>query len=168
MIVDLDFSDGNLKMLVADRVLNRPRPPLPIDDGVKRGLDAYSAKTGAEFIMTGFFEHPVIPFAGAYIDALLDDQIVHVMTVSVEDHLHLVATGKLEDWWEDELTWMLACSKRKSCKVISYNKDVDKVWQLFVKDFKPTEKQLNDVQLKVDKFEQKISELALKMEAMRG
>lgn len=91
-------------------------------DQEENAITAYENETGNFVKGTGLIDHPVIKLSGASPDGLigLDGQI-EVKCPATTTHLNTLLTKEVPAEYIPQITWQLACTRRKWCDFISFD-----------------------------------------------
>lgn len=91
-------------------------------DHEPQAIAEYEVLTGAFVKGTCLIDHPTIPFSGASPDGLIgEDGQIEAKCPSSTTHLNTLITREVPDEYIPQITWQLACTKRKWCDFISYD-----------------------------------------------
>lgn len=85
-------------------------------------IAAYENETGNFVVGTGLIDHPTIKMSGASPDGLVDqDGQLEVKCPSSQAHLNTILTQEVPSEYVPQITWQLACTRRKWCDFVSYD-----------------------------------------------
>lgn len=96
-------------------------------------IAAYENETGNFVIGTGLIDHPVIKMSGASPDGLVGkDGQIEAKCPSSQTHLNTILTKEVPAEYVPQITWQLACTRRKWCDFVSYDPRLPEHLQLVV------------------------------------
>jgi putative phage-type endonuclease len=114
---------------------------------------AYEAHTGAIVEETGFIDHPTIRNTGASPDGLIyPDGIVEIKCPESTTHLETLLHRKLDDKYNWQIQWQLACTQRAWCDFVSYDPRYKPAMQLFIARVARNDELIKLMQLEVRSF----------------
>lgn len=94
---------------------------------------AYENFTGNFVIETGLIDHPAIKLSGASPDGLVDkDGQLEVKCPSSQTHLNTILTQDVPNEYIPQITWQLACTRRKWCDFVSFDPRLPEHLQLVI------------------------------------
>ena len=83
---------------------------------------AYENATGNFVTETGLIDHPVIKMSGASPDGLIaKDGQIEAKCPATTTHLNTLLTKEVPADYIPQITWQLACTRRKWCDFISFD-----------------------------------------------
>jgi hypothetical protein len=114
---------------------------------------AYEAHTGAIVEETGFIDHPAIKNTGASPDGLIyPDGIVEIKCPESTTHLETLLHRKVDDKYNWQMQWQLACTQRAWCDFVSYDPRYKPAMQLFIVRIARNDELIKLMQLEVSSF----------------
>jgi len=124
-------------------------------------ITAYENETGAFVCETGFIDHPVISNSGASPDGLIGkDGQIEAKCPSTTTHINTLLTRKVPDKYMPQITWQLACTRRKWCDFISFDPRLPKHLQIVVIRVLASDLDISGIEKSVLSFNRSV-ELAL-------
>lgn len=91
-------------------------------DQEENAIAAYENETGNFVKGTGLIDHPVIKLSGASPDGLIGlDGQAEVKCPATTTHLNTLLTKEVPAEYIPQITWQLACTRRKWCDFISFD-----------------------------------------------
>lgn len=123
-------------------------------------IAAYENETGNFVVGTGLIDHPTIKMSGASPDGLVDqDGQLEVKCPSTQTHLNTVLTGEVPNEYVPQITWQLACTRRKWCDFVSYDPRLPEHLQLVIIRVFAENLDIAGIEQSVIKFNQKINQI---------
>ena len=123
-------------------------------------ITAYENETGAFVCETGFIDHPVISNSGASPDGLVGkDGQIEVKCPSTTTHINTLLTRKVPDEHMPQITWQLACTRRKWCDFVSYDPRLPEHLRLVVIRVNAEDLDIAGIEQSVIRFNQKIDQI---------
>ena len=123
-------------------------------------IAAYENETGNFVIGTGLIDHPVIKMSGASPDGLVDqDGQLEVKCPSSQTHLNTILTKEVPSEYVPQITWQLACTRRKWCDFVSYDPRLPEHLQLVVIRVFAKDLDIAGIEQSVIRFNQKIDQI---------
>lgn len=123
-------------------------------------IAAYENETGNFVIGTGLIDHPAIKMSGASPDGLVDqDGQLEVKCPSSQTHLNTILTQEVPSEYVPQITWQLACTRRKWCDFVSYDPRLPEHLQLVVIRVNAEDLDIAGIEQSVIKFNQKIDQI---------
>lgn len=123
-------------------------------------IAAYENETGNFVVGTGLIDHPTIKMSGASPDGLVDqDGQLEVKCPSSQTHLNTVLTGEVPNEYVPQITWQLACTRRKWCDFVSYDPRLPEHLRLVVIRVNAEDLDIAGIEQSVIKFNQKIDQI---------
>jgi YqaJ-like viral recombinase domain len=114
---------------------------------------AYEAATGQIVGPEMFVTHPTIEFAGATPDGTIDDDgLVEFKVPLTHNFVDWVLDGGVPEQHIAQLTWQLACTRRKWVDFCAYCPEFPGVAGLHIVRYQPTDAQIADLEAKVREF----------------
>ena len=127
-------------------------------------ITAYENETGAFVCETGFIDHPVISNSGASPDGLVGkDGQIEVKCPSTTTHINTLLTRKVPDEHMPQITWQLACTRRKWCDFVSYDPRLPEHLRLVVIRVNAEDLDIAGIEQSVIRFNQKIDQIIAKL-----
>lgn len=125
-------------------------------------ITAYENLTGNFVAGTGLINHPYIEMSGASPDGLVDeDGQLEVKCPNSQTHLNTILTKKVPQEYVPQITWQLACTKRKWCDFVSYDPRLPIHLQLVVIRVFAEELDIDAIEQSVMEFNRKINIIIL-------
>lgn len=123
-------------------------------------IAAYENETGNFVIGTGLIDHPVIKMSGASPDGLVDqDGQLEVKCPSSQTHLNTILTQEVPSEYVPQITWQLACTRRKWCDFVSYDPRLPEHLRLVVIRVNAEDLDIAGIEQSVIRFNQKIDQI---------
>lgn len=157
--------------LIAERLSNKPQDNFS-NAAMQWGVDneeaarlAYSFVTGNVVEEVGFIDHPTIAMSGASPDGLVGvDGLVEIKCPNTATHIKFLETGKIETRYRYQMTWQMACTKRKWCDFVSYDPRLPDGFSLRAERVHLDTKLLGEIESEIKSFlkglDQKIKNLS--------
>ena len=102
-------------------------------DQEENAIAAYENETGNFVKGTGLVDHPVIKLSGASPDGLINlDGQIEVKCPATTTHLNTLLTKEVPAEYIPQITWQLACTRRKWCDFISFDPRLPEHLQLVI------------------------------------
>ena len=123
-------------------------------------ITAYENETGNFVVGTGLVNHPAIKMSGASPDGLVDqDGQLEVKCPSSQTHLNTILTQEVPSEYVPQITWQLACTRRKWCDFVSYDPRLPEHLQLVVIRVNAEDLDIAGIEQSVIRFNQKIDQI---------
>ncbi|WP_166167923.1 lambda exonuclease family protein [Acinetobacter sp. SA01] len=123
-------------------------------------ITAYENETGSFVIGTGLIDHPIIKMSGASPDGLVDqDGQLEVKCPSTQTHLNTILTNEVPAEYIPQITWQLACTRRKWCDFVSFDPRLPKYLQLVIIRVFAKDLDIAGIEQSVIRFNQKIDRI---------
>jgi len=120
--------------------------------------------TGQEFI-----QHPTIKRAGASPDGLiLEDGSAEFKCPDTHTFIGYILNAIIPRPYRLQVTWQLACSRRKWCDFVAFDPDLPKEYGYLQIRFTPTEKEILELEQEVLKFDAEVEALIVAIKSKRG
>lgn len=127
-------------------------------------ITAYENETGNFVIGTGLVNHPAIKWSGASPDGLVDqDGQLEVKCPNSQTHLNTILTKEVPNEYIPQITWQLACTRRKWCDFVSYDPRLPEYLQLIIIRVFAEELDIAGVEQSVIKFNTKIDQIIFEL-----
>lgn len=95
---------------------------------------AYENETGTFVKEVGLIDHPAISMSGASPDGMVNaDGQLEIKCPSTTTHLNTILAQEVPAEHIPQITWQLACTRRKWCDFVSYDPRLPEHLQLFIK-----------------------------------
>lgn len=131
-------------------------------------IAAYENETGNFVIGTGLIDHPTIKMSGASPDGLVDqDGQLEVKCPSSQTHLNTILTQEVPTEYVPQITWQLACTRRKWCDFVSYDPRLPEHLQLVVIRVNAEDLDIAGIEQSVIKFNQKIDQIIAELDPQK-
>lgn len=118
-------------------VQEESKPTGPMQWGIDQepyAITAYENETGLFVKDVGLIDHPVIEMSGASPDGLVGkDGQLEIKCPATSTHLNTILAQEVPAEHIPQITWQLACTRRKWCDFVSYDPRLPKHLQLFIK-----------------------------------
>ena len=129
-------------------------------DQEENAIAAYENETGNFVKGTGLIDHPVIKLSGASPDGLVNlDGQIEAKCPSSQTHLNTILTKEVPAEYVPQITWQLACTRRKWCDFVSYDPRLPEHLQLVVIRVNAEDLDIAGIEQSVIKFNQKIDQI---------
>jgi predicted phage-related endonuclease len=120
--------------------------------------EAYTKLTGYVVEEVGFVDHPTIGMAGASPDGLIgEDGLLEIKCLIKANHIEILLTENLEKY-ALQMHWQMACTGRQWCDFVSFNPELPKDMQLFIKRLHRNEETIKKTEREVSIFLEEIEE----------
>lgn len=117
----------------------------------------YELARDVEVEQIGYAHHPRINRTGASPDGLVgNDGLVEIKCPKTDTHLKYLLGGVVPEEYIPQMMWQMACTGRKWCDFVSYDRRVPEDLSLFVVRLERDEKVIAEMEAGVEQF---ISEL---------
>ena len=127
-------------------------------------ITAYENETGNFVVGTGLVDHPAIKMSGASPDGLVDqDGQLEVKCPNSQTHLNTVLTKEVPSEYIPQITWQLACTRRKWCDFVSYDPRLPEYLQLVIIRVFAKDLDIAGIEQSVIKFNQKIDQIVAEL-----
>ncbi len=111
-------------------------------------------------IGTGLIDHPAIKMSGASPDGLVDqDGQLEVKCPNSQTHLNTVLTKEVPAEYISQITWQLACTRRKWCDFVSFDPRLPEYLQLVIIRVFAKDLDIAGIEQSVIRFNQKIDQI---------
>jgi putative phage-type endonuclease len=131
-------------------------------------IAAYENETGNFVVGTGLIDHPAIKMSGASPDGLVDqDGQLEVKCPSTQTHLNTILTQEVPSEYVPQITWQLACTRRKWCDFVSYDPRLPEHLQLVVIRVNAEDLDIAGIEQSVIKFNQKIDQIICELDPQK-
>lgn len=123
-------------------------------------IAAYENETGNFVVGTGLIDHPTIKMSGASPDGLVDqDGQLEVKCPGSQTHLNTILTQEVPSEYVPQITWQLACTRRKWCDFVSYDPRLPEHLRLVVIRVNAEDLDIAGIEQSVIRFNQKIDQI---------
>lgn len=127
-------------------------------------ITAYENETGNFVVGTGLVNHPAIKMSGASPDGLVDqDGQLEVKCPNSQTHLNTILTKEVPGEYIPQITWQLACTRRKWCDFVSYDPRLPEYLQLVIIRVFAKDLDIAGIEQSVIKFNQKIDQIVAEL-----
>ena len=127
-------------------------------------ITAYENETGNFVVGTGLINHPAIKMSGASPDGLVDqDGQLEVKCPNSQTHLNTILTKEVPSEYIPQITWQLACTRRKWCDFVSYDPRLPEYLQLVIIRVFAKDLDIAGIEQSVIKFNQKIDQIVAEL-----
>ena len=128
-------------------------------------IAAYENETGNFVVGTGLIDHPAIKMSGASPDGLVDqDGQLEVKCPGSQTHLNTILTQEVPSEYVPQITWQLACTRRKWCDFVSYDPRLPEHLQLVVIRVNAEDLDIAGIEQSVIRFNQKIDQIIYELD----
>ena len=128
-------------------------------------IAAYENETGNFVVGTGLIDHPAIKMSGASPDGLVDqDGQLEVKCPGSQTHLNTILTQEVPSEYVPQITWQLACTRRKWCDFVSYDPRLPEHLQLVVIRVFAEDLDIAGIEQSVIRFNQKIDQIVAELD----
>ncbi len=128
-------------------------------------IAAYENETGNFVVGTGLIDHPAIKMSGASPDGLVDqDGQLEVKCPGSQTHLNTILTQEVPAEYVPQITWQLACTRRKWCDFVSYDPRLPEHLQLVVIRVNAEDLDIAGIEQSVIRFNQKIDQIVAELD----
>jgi putative phage-type endonuclease len=84
--------------------------------------EAYEFLTGNSVNQVGFIPHPTIQMSGASPDGMVgEDGLIEIKCPNTSTHIETLLGRAVPSKYVAQMTWQLACTRRKYCDFVSYD-----------------------------------------------
>lgn len=127
-------------------------------------ITAYENEIGNFVVGTGLVDHPAIKMSGASPDGLVDqDGQLEVKCPNSQTHLNTVLTKEVPGEYIPQITWQLACTRRKWCDFVSYDPRLPEYLQLVIIRVFAKDLDIAGIEQSVIRFNQKIDQIIFEL-----
>ena len=148
-----------LAELVTERLTGEPAPKF-VSAAMANGTEcepearaAYSFHADVDVEEVGFVEHPTIANAGCSPDGLVGgDGLIEIKCPNTATHLETLLHGKIDVEYIHQMQFQLACTGRKWCDFVSYDKRLPEPMRLYVRRVMHDEIIIAKLELKTNLF----------------
>lgn len=131
-------------------------------------IAAYENETGNFVIGTGLIDHPVIKMSGASPDGLVGkDGQIEAKCPSSQTHLNTILTKEVPAEYVPQITWQLACTRRKWCDFVSYDPRFPMGLQLMVVRVRRDADEVKRLESEAVKFLDEVAAIVADLESMK-
>ena len=128
-------------------------------------IAAYENETGNFVVGTGLIDQPAIKMSGASPDGLVDqDGQLEVKCPGSQTHLNTILTQEVPAEYVPQITWQLACTRRKWCDFVSYDPRLPEHLQLVVIRVNAEDLDITGIEQSVIRFNQKIDQIVAELD----
>lgn len=114
---------------------------------------AYALKQGVEIVEVGLIRHPTIAGAHASPDGLIgDDGLVEIKVPNSATHIETLLGGKLDPAYHHQMQFQMACTGRKYCDFVSYDRRLPPPMQLHITRIKRDDDLIEGIETQVVQF----------------
>jgi hypothetical protein len=104
--------------------------------------------------------HPQIKRAGCCVDREVnDDGLVEIKCPDIHTFIGYKLSGEIPRIYRLQMTWQIACTRRKWCDFVAYDPDLPEQDGYLQIRFTPTQKEIQDMEFEVIKFDIEVEEL---------
>ena len=129
-------------------------------DQEENAIAAYENEPGNFVKGTGLIDHPVIKLSGASPDGLVNlDGQIEVKCPGSQTHLNTILTKEVPAEYVPQITWQLACTRRKWCDFVSYDPRLPEHLRLVVIRVNAEDLDIAGIEQSVIRFNQKIDQI---------
>lgn len=161
--------------LLSESLTGQPDPHY-VSTWMKEGIEneplartAYELKTGNDVELVGFVLHPSIDRCGASPDGLIGrDGLIEIKCPKTTTHIEYLLAGVVPDEYKAQMLWQMACTGRQWCDFVSYDPRLPEHLQLFIVRLTRDDKEIADMEQKVEQFIAEIDALAAKLPRAAG
>jgi len=148
-----------LAELVTERLTGLPAPSYQ-NGAMAWGIEcepearaAYAFQADVDIEEVGFVEHPAIANAGCSPDGLVGgDGLIEIKCPNTATHLETLLHGKIDVEYIHQMQFQLACTGRKWCDFVSYDKRLPEPMRLYVRRVMHDEIIIAKLELKTNLF----------------
>ncbi|MEG1695806.1 MAG: YqaJ viral recombinase family protein [Acinetobacter sp.] len=148
-------------------VQEESKPTGPMQWGIDQepfAVIAYENETGSFVEEVGLIDHPAIKMSGASPDGFVaKDGQLEIKCPSTTTHLNTMLAQEVPAEHIPQITWQLACTRRKWCDFVSYDPRLPEHLQLFIKRVYAKDLDIASVENQVIQFNQKIDSIVLEL-----
>lgn len=131
-------------------------------------IAAYENETGNFVVGTGLIDHPAIKMSGASPDGLVDqDGQLEVKCPGSQTHLNTILTQEVPSEYVPQITWQLACTRRKWCDFVSYDPRLPEHLQLVIIRVFAEDLDIAGIEQSVIRFNQKIDQIICELDPQK-
>jgi len=128
---------------------------------------AYERLTGNVVNEVGFIPHTLIKDAGASPDGLIGiDGGLEIKCPNTATHLKYLMSHKIDTKYIYQMQWGMDCAEREWWDFVSYDNRLPDKLQIFIERFPRDEDIIKFLREEVEKFNEELNELQLKLEAL--
>lgn len=156
--------------LVAERLTGISQSPdLSWSKSIRWGVDmeraakdTYQFITDNEVLSIGFVDHPIIEMSGASPDGLIGrDGLIEIKCPNTATHIDYLKSGNIPSNYQKQMTWQLACTKKKWCDFVSFDPRLNIENQLLIIRFEPSDLDILALEDEAVSFLNEVSETEL-------
>jgi YqaJ-like recombinase protein len=126
---------------------------------------AYAFAADVEVVETGFVDHPTIVDAGCSPDGLVgEDGLFEVKCPNTATHLETLLGSKIDVEYIDQMQFQMACTGRKWCDFVSYDRRLPEPMRLHVRRVMRDDKIIAKLELETNLF---LNEVDANVELLR-
>lgn len=130
---------------------------------------AYEAHTGFIVDEVAMVPHPTIEMSGASPDGCIDlDGLVEIKCPNSATHIKTMLSGKLDGKYITQMTWQLACTRRKWCDFVSFDPRFPLHLQLFVTRIRRDDAAISAMEMEVISFLDDVDHMVKQLNSMKA
>ena len=130
---------------------------------------AYEAHTGFIVDEVAMVPHPTIDMSGASPDGCIDlDGLVEIKCPNSATHIKTMLSGKLDGKYITQMTWQLACTRRKWCDFVSFDPRFPLHLQLFVTRIQRDDAAISAMEMEVISFLDDVDHMVKQLNSMKA
>lgn len=139
-----------------------------VTDAMSWGLEkeseakaAYEAHSGILIADAGFYDHPDIDNFGATPDGLVGaDRLIETKCPTTQTFVEWTLRGEVPEEHKPQMCAQLACTGRRAVVFVAYDPRIrDPKRQLFVREYEPTRKEIEEIEAGAEVFLSEVEEL---------
>jgi putative phage-type endonuclease len=166
---------GYMAELICERLTGKPAASQYVNADMQRGNDLepiaralYEVTHDKSVQQVGFVPHPVLEWAGASPDGLVDEEgVLEIKAPRPHVHLDYLETGSAPTQYRPQMAWQCICTGRTWADFVSYCEPMPDDLQLFVVRFTPEPAYLQEVEAEVVKFLEETEARLAKIQQLR-
>ena len=125
---------------------------------------AYEFMTGNTVAEVGLYKHPTIPGTHASPDGLVgDDGLTEIKCPRTSTHIDYILGGTPPAQYVPQMLWQMACSGRKWCDFVSYDRRMPIEHQLFIVRLDRDDEAIKQMEADCAEFLREVEEIITKL-----
>ena len=128
---------------------------------------AYEFYTDCIVQPVGFINHPTINMSGASPDGFVGTEgLLEIKCPNTATHIDTLLSQSIPVRYQAQMTWQIACARRKWCDFVSYDPRMPEEMRLFVSRFTCRDDQIETMSTKVVEFLEEIDAKVSQLEKL--
>lgn len=125
---------------------------------------AFEAVSGTLVEQVGFILHPTINGFGASPDGVVDDNtLIEIKCPNTATHIQWLIDDVVPEQHKPQMLAQMSCCNKSACVFVSYDPRLPENIRLFIKVFRPTLVEMEEVEKAAIKFVAELEELETKL-----